>query len=120
MDSTQTKKHIVNAEGRAPGRVATEVAVLLMGKNRADFAKNRIPDVSVEVNSSSKMMFNQKKLRDKFYQKYSGYPGGLKKESQSQLIKSKGSREVLRKAVFGMLPKNKLRAQMIKRLKINE
>lgn len=114
------KKYTIDAKGRVPGRVATEVAVLLMGKNRTDFAKNRIPDVKVEVTSTSKMSFDAKKLKDKMYYRYSGYPGGLKKESQRHLIKTKGGSEVLRRAIYGMLPKNKLRAQMMKNLNIEE
>ncbi|PIQ66381.1 MAG: 50S ribosomal protein L13 [Candidatus Zambryskibacteria bacterium CG11_big_fil_rev_8_21_14_0_20_42_18] len=112
------KKYTIDAKGRVPGRVATEVAVLLMGKNRTDFARNRIPDVEVEVTSSAEMSLNAKKLTDKMYYSHSGFPGNLKIRSQAQLVKTKGAQEILRRAVYGMLPKNKLRAQMIKNLKI--
>lgn len=114
------KKHIINAKGRVPGRVATEVAVILMGKDRTDFARNRIPDVEVEVVSSSEMSFDSKKLKDKMYSHYSGFPGGLKRQTQEHVIKTKGAREVLRRAVYGMLPKNKLRAQMMNNLIIKD
>ena len=114
------KKHIIDAKGRVPGRIATEIAVLLMGKDRTDFARNKIPDVEVEVNSSAEMLFTAKKMRDKLYSHYSGFPGGLKRQSQEHVIKTKGAREVLRRAVYGMLPKNKLRPLMMKNLKINE
>ena|SRR3989344_1335801 len=114
------KKHIIDAKGRVPGRIATEIAVLLMGKDRTDFARNKIPDVKVEVNSSAEMLFTAKKMRDKLYSHYSGFPGGLKRQSQEHVIKTKGAREVLRRAVYGMLPKNKLRPLMMKNLKINE
>ena len=114
------KKHIIDAKGRVPGRVATEVAVLLMGKNRTDFARNRIPDVLVEVISSSQMLLSAKKLRDKMYSHHSGFPGSLKRRSQSHVVKTKGAREVLRRAIYGMLPKNKLRARMMNNLKIND
>lgn len=114
------KKHIIDAKGRVPGRVATEVAVFLMGKNRADFARNKIPAVEVEVVSSSQMLLNAKKLKDKMYSHYSGFPGGLKRHSQEHVVRTLGAREVLRRAVYGMLPKNKLRAQMMKNLKIND
>lgn len=112
------KKHIIDAKGRVPGRIATEVAGLLMGKNRADFAKNRIPDVLVEVVSSEEMLLDPKKLKDKLYSSHSGFPGSLKRRSQEYLIKTKGVQEVLRRAVYGMLPKNKLRPRMIKNLSI--
>lgn len=112
------KKYTIDAKGRVPGRVATEVAVLLMGKNRTDFARNRIPEVEVEVVSADEMSLTTKKLKDKMYYSHSGYPGSLKIRSQSQLIATKGAKEILRRAVYGMLPKNKLRPQMIKNLKI--
>lgn len=112
------KKHLIDAKGRAPGRVATEVATILMGKNRTDFARNRIPDVEVEVVSSSEMSLSPKKLKEKMYYTHSGYPGNLKIRSQSQILKTKGAGEILRRAVYGMLPKNKLRPRMMKNLKI--
>lgn len=113
-------KHTIDAKGRAPGRIATEVAVLLMGKNRTDFKKNAIPDIKVEVISSSEMSLDQKKLKDKMYHQYSGFPGGLKSETQGQLVNTKGAKEVLRRAVYGMLPKNKLRTRMMKNLIIQD
>ena len=112
------KTHVVDAKGRVPGRVATEVAVFLMGKDRVDFAKNRIPDVTVEVTSSSAMLLNVKKLKDKLYSHHSGFPGGLKRHSGDRVVSTKGAGEILRRAVYGMLPKNKLRPRMMKNLKI--
>jgi large subunit ribosomal protein L13 len=113
-------KYTIDAAKRAPGRVATEVAVLLMGKNRTDFSKNTIPAVEVEVVSAGEMRLNQNKMRDKEYFHHSLYPGGLKRETMGHLVEKKGAREVLRRAVYGMLPKNKLRARMMKNLKIKE
>ena len=112
------EKYTIDAKGRVPGRVATEIAVLLMGKNRTDFARNKIPDVSVEVVSSAEMKLDQKKLRDKTYAHHSGYPGSLKLHSQAHVVETKGHKEVLRRAVYGMLPKNKLRPRMMKNLNI--
>jgi large subunit ribosomal protein L13 len=111
-------KYSIDAKGKVPGRVATEIAVLLMGKNRTDFVKNAIPAVEVEVTNSSEMKLDQKKLRDKAYYTHSFYPGGLKKETMQHVINTKGASEVLRRAVYGMLPKNKLRPRMMKNLKI--
>jgi len=91
-----------------------------MGKNRADFARNRIPDVEVEVVSSSEMSLDTKKLKDKIYSHHSGFPGRLKRRTQEYVLKTNGSREILRRAVYGMLPKNKLRARMMKNLTIKE
>jgi large subunit ribosomal protein L13 len=113
-------KHTIDAKGKRPGRLATEVAVLLMGKNRTDFAKNRIPDIEVEITSASEMSLDPKKVDQKTYKNYSGYPGGLKVSSMKQVLEKKGAKEVLRKAVSGMLPKNKLRARMLRNLTIKD
>ncbi len=113
-------KYTIDAKGRVPGRIATEVAVLLMGKNRTDFSKNTFPLIEVEVISANAMMFNTKKLVDKVYHHYSGYPGGLKTQSMGKVLETKGAKEVLRRAVYGMLPKNKLRPKMMKNLKIKD
>lgn len=113
-------KYTIDAAKRAPGRVATEVAVLLMGKNRTDFSRNKIPAVEVEVTNAGAMSLNQNKIRDKRYARHSLYPGGLTLESMSHVLEKKGAREVLRRAIYGMLPKNKLRAKMMKNLKIHD
>ncbi len=113
-------KYTIDAKNKVPGRVATEVAVLLMGKNRTDFARNRIPEVEVEVLNSGGLKLEAKKLKDKSYYSHSGYPGNLKIRSQSQIVAAKGAGEVLRRAVYGMLPKNKLRPRMMKNLKIQD
>lgn len=110
----------IDATNKVPGRIATEVAVLLMGKNRADFAKNKIPAVEVLVENARAMKLDAKKLVAKNYARHSLYPGGLTLESMSQVVEKKGAKEVLRRAVYGMLPKNKLRAQMMKNLKITD
>jgi len=113
-------KHTLDATGKRVGRLATEIAVFLMGKNRTDFAKNRIPDLKVEIINASKMLIDARKKRDKEYVSHSGYPGSLKTKSMQQVIDSKGEKEVLRKAVLGMLPKNKLRPRMMKNLMIKD
>jgi len=113
------KKYTIDAKGRVPGRVATEVAVLLMGKDRTDFARNKIPEVQVEVMNTESMKLEARKLKAKSYYHHSGFPGSLTRLSQEQVVKTKGAKDVLRRAVYGMLPKNKLRPQMMKNLKIN-
>jgi len=111
-------KYTIDAKNRVPGRIATEVAVFLMGKNRTDFARNKIPEVEVEVTNVDSMKLEAKKLKAKSYHTHSGYPGSLKSLSQEHIVNTKGAGEVLRRAVYGMLPKNKLRPQMMKNLKI--
>ena len=110
----------IDADGKSLGRVAAEVAVLLMGKNRTDYARNKIPEIRVEVASASKLNISVKKVKTKTYARHSGYPGGLKLESMEHVIATKGAKEVLRRAVSGMLPKNKLRARMLRNLIIKE
>jgi len=113
-------KYSFDATNKKPGRLATELAVLLMGKNRADFAKNKIPTVEIEVTNANLMSFDQNKLRDKTYASHSGYPGSLKLPNMQEILDKKGGKEILRRAVLGMLPKNKLRPKMIKNLKITD
>lgn len=116
----ENKVYKLDATGKRPGRLATEVAVLLMGKNRTDYARNRIPDIKVEVVEASKMNIDPTKAKAKTYYHHSGYPGGLKSQNMEKVIEKKGAKDVLRRAVSGMLPKNKLRAQMLKRLIIKD
>ena len=113
-------KYTIDAENKKIGRVATEAAVLLMGKNLADFKRNAIPQVVVEIKNTSKASVDEKKLLQKTYSRYSGYPGGLKQPTGKQVVAKKGYSELFREAVSGMLPKNKLRAKMLKNLVITE
>jgi len=113
-------KHTLDATTKRVGRLATEIAALLMGKNRADFSKNKIPDIKVEVINASKLWIDARKKKDKTYASHSGYPGSLKLASMQQVINAKGQGEVLRRAVLGMLPKNKLRPLMMKNLIIKD
>lgn len=102
----------VDATGKPLGRLASEIAILLRGKDRADFVYHQDKGISVIVENADKIKITGKKLDQKEYVKYSGYPGGLKKTKARDISSS----AMLRKAVFGMLPKNKLRSKMIKRL----
>lgn len=116
-----TKKiHTIDASGKKLGRLASEIAVLLMGKNRSDFARNRIPEITIEVSNASLISIDPIKAKAKTYTRYSGYPGGIKSETLEHLKSRRGTKEVLRKAVKGMLPKNKLQARMLKNLIIKD
>lgn len=110
----------LDATGKKLGRMASQVAVLLMGKNTPDFQNNQVANVKVNITNSSKLDIDPKKLEEKTYKKYSGYPGGLKIKKMSQVIAKKGYEEVIREAVHGMLPSNKLRSKMMKNLIISE
>jgi large subunit ribosomal protein L13 len=120
MTTTSTEAHTIDATGKRLGRVATEVASLLIGKDRTDVVRNVVPDVSVTVNNTSKLLIDEKKRDTKEYQWYSGYPGGRRTLSMDQLVERKGYAEILRKAVYGMLPHNRLRAERMKKLTIHE
>ncbi len=117
---TEKKEYVIDATGKALGRVATEATELLRGKNTTTFVNYLAPKVTVKIVNASKLDVTQKKMRDKIYHHYSGHPGGMKNTSLAHLVEKKGWSEPLRKAVFGMLPANRLRAVMIKNLIITE
>lgn len=110
----------IDAQNKKLGRLASEVATILMGKNRADFVRNAIPDVKIKISNAGKIFVTNKKMSDKVYKRYSGYPGGLKEKSMKKVVSDKGMGEALRIAVKGMLPKNKLRDKMMQNLIIKE
>jgi large subunit ribosomal protein L13 len=112
--------HTIDAEGKKPGRIATQAAVLLMGKNLTTFVRNAIPNTKVSIIHASKLDIDPRKLDSKIYENFSGYPGGRKETTMKKLVEKKGNAEVLRKAVRGMLPANKLRDRMMKNLIITE
>lgn len=111
------KTHTIDATGKAPGRLAAGIAVLLRGKHRPDFFPYKDMGDFVLVKNVDKMKFTGKKLEKKKYFRHSGYLGSLKMIPMKRIFE-KNPEAVLKKAVFGMLPKNKLRAKFIKRLKI--
>jgi large subunit ribosomal protein L13 len=111
----ETRK--IDASGKILGRLATEIAVLLQGKHKSNFSPHLDSKEKIVVTNTSKIMLSSKKPEQKKYYWHSGYPGGIKEVSYKELFK-KNPNEVLRRAVYGMLPKNKLRAKMIKNLKL--
>lgn len=113
-------KYTLNAENKKVGRIATEAAVLLMGKNTPEFKKNAIPNITVEITNASKADIIESKMGQKTYSRYSGYPGGLRQPTMRQVIEKKGYGEIFKEAVSGMLPKNKLRSKMMNNLIVTE
>ena len=109
-------EHKIDAKGKKLGRLASEVAVLLMGKDRTDYARNEVADVKVVVSNITELDLPAKKLKDKVYLRYSGYPGGQKKRTLEEVIEKKGHADAFSKAVYGMLPGNKLRPLIMKNL----
>jgi large subunit ribosomal protein L13 len=110
--------YTLDAKGQKLGRIASEAAKLLMGKNSPSFSRNKAPDVKVTITNASKLAITEKKLVTKQYKRFSGYPGGLKEESLGHVIERRGIKEALRHAVRGMIPNNKLRPTMLKKLHI--
>lgn len=116
-DKVERKWWLVNAEGRVLGRLATEIATLLRGKKKPEFADFCDTGDFVIVVNAEKIRVTGRKLEEKIYYSHSGYPGGLKSESLKDLLRDKPE-EVIRRAVWGMIPKNKLGRQVFKKLKV--
>ncbi len=112
----ERKTYTIDVTKKSLGRVATQIAVLLMGKNEETYRPHEDKGAFVVVQNIDKIKLTGKKKEDKKYYRYSGYPGGLKETPYLKLIE-KDSGAALREAVRGMLPKNKLRRERIKRLK---
>ncbi len=112
----ERKIHKIDAAGKILGRLAVQIAVLLRGKQKAAFLRYIDSGDTVEVSNSDKIKFTGKKLKQKIYWRHSGYPGGVRKQTLEEKIK-KEPEKVLLQAVYGMLPKNKTRDKIIKRLK---
>ncbi len=108
--------HTIDAANKVLGRLATEVAILLRGKHKPDYAPYKNEGDFVIIKNAGKIKLTGKKIDQKIYYHHSGYLGGLKEMPMKKLFE-KNPEEVFKKAVFGMLPKNKLRAKIIKRLK---
>eukprot|EP00611_Tribonema_gayanum_P026990 TRINITY_DN6550_c0_g1_i1.p1 TRINITY_DN6550_c0_g1~~TRINITY_DN6550_c0_g1_i1.p1 ORF type:complete len:150 (-),score=30.56 TRINITY_DN6550_c0_g1_i1:44-493(-) len=111
--------HLVDAKDQIVGRLATQIAPLLVGKHKPTYSPNvACGDIVVVINAAD-VQFTGKKWTDKVYRWHSGYPGGLKERTPKQQLERRPE-EILRRAVMGMLPKNKLRSRMILQLKIYE
>jgi large subunit ribosomal protein L13 len=113
--TTNRKLHKLDATDIAPGRLATKIALLLRGKNKTDYTPHIDNGDIVEVSNARLLKFTGKKIDQKQYFNYSGYPGGMKVKKMKQLMETDPA-EVLRKAVREMLPGNRTRAAMLKRL----
>jgi len=115
----EKKEYIINAEGKRLGRVATEAAAVLLGKNSVTFVKNTPADVVVTIQNASKLDISDRRGKDEF-QTYSGHPGGRKVETLDHLANRRGYGEVVRRVVSGMIPKNKLHTPRMKNLVVTE
>ena len=107
----------INAKGRTLGRLATEISVYLLGKNKPTYSPDKLSSNFVIITNASEIHVTGSKLDNKEIYSHSGFIGGLKRETLGNALKSDPSK-VLRRSVKGMLPKNKLSEKLIHRLKI--
>ncbi len=124
MKTYQAKKeevehqwYLVDAEGKVLGRLATELAKILRGKNKPIYTPHVDTGDFVIVVNAGKVALTGKKMKDKIYYHHTGYPGGIREISAEKLLAKKPT-EMIRIAVKGMLPKNSLGRQMFQKLKV--
>ena len=117
MKKIERKLHKFDATNESAGRLASRIAIILRGKNKAEYEPHLDMGDIVEVENVNKLKFTGKKIEQKKYYHYSGYQGGLKETKIKDLFASKPS-EILKRAVRDMLPPTKLRNNMLKRLLI--
>ena len=109
--------YVVDADGQILGRLATEIADTLRGKNKPAYTPHVDTGDFVIVVNAGKVRVTGKKLEQKIYYRHSGYPGGLRERTLAEQL-ARRPEEVIRKAVKGMLPKNKLAAAQLRKLKV--
>ncbi|CAB4341240.1 MAG: 50S ribosomal protein L13 [Actinobacteria bacterium] len=117
VSEIQRSWYVVDAEGMVLGRLATEVATILRGKHKPTYTPHIDTGDHVIVINAEKVVLTSNKGDKLFVHRHSGYPGGLRTKSYGQLIAEKPD-EAVRRAVRGMIPKNRLGRQMIKKLKV--
>jgi large subunit ribosomal protein L13 len=117
LENVKRDWYLVDAQNLVLGRLASQVANVLRGKNKAIFTPSVDTGDFVIVVNAEKISLTGRKLADKIYYNHSGFPGGLKEITAEKLLEKKPE-DVIRRAVKGMLPKNKLSRHMLKKLKI--
>lgn len=110
--------HELDAKGQVLGRLATQVSVLLRGKNKPSFRPNIMSGDKVKIINASKVVFTGNKMEQKMYYRHSGYLGNLKEFKLKEMM-AKDPTKVVEKAIYGMLPDNKLRKIWMKNLEIS-
>lgn len=116
-------KYTIDAADKKIGRIASEAASYLMGKNTVSFAKNNVADAKVEIINANRVYVTAKKKQGGAgddYVRYTGHRGGIKSLTLGEMIAQKGMSRVFKLAVYSMLPKNKLRARRMKNLSVKE
>jgi large subunit ribosomal protein L13 len=116
-EELEQKWYLVNADGKVLGRLATELAKILKGKNKPIYTPHVDTGDFIVVVNAGKLTLTGKKMKDKIYYHHTGYPGGIKEMTAEKLLAKKPT-EMIRMAVRGMLPKNSLGRQMLRKLKV--
>ena len=120
MSPTTIMEHHIDAKGRSLGRVASDAAKFLLGKNTTDVKKNAVASVTVRITNASLLRITDKKKLQMKYHTHSGYPGSDRHPTLGNIIEKKGHGEALKRAVKGMLPLNTLRDKRMKHLVVEE
>ena len=113
----ERKWHVIDASGKVLGKVASDAARLLMGKHKVIFTRNLDTGDYVVIVNADKIVVTGNKEQKKFYYSHSGYPGGLKTTSLEKMQETHPT-EIIERAIKGMLPHNRLGAQMLKKLRV--
>ena len=113
----ERKWYVIDAEGKTLGRLASEIAKILRGKNKPHYTPHvDVGDFVVVVNAE-KVVVTGKKAEQKVYRRHSGYPGGMKETGYERMMERRPE-EILRRAVYGMMPKTRLAREQFRKLKI--
>ncbi len=116
-EETKQDWYVVDASGKVLGRLASEIALRLRGKHKAIYTPHVDTGDFIVVVNAEKIALTGKKLTDKIYYSYSGYPGGLRETAAGKMLAEKPE-NLIRIAVAGMMPKNNLGRKMLKKLKV--
>lgn len=116
-EDVERKWHLVDVEGKVLGRVATDIALKLQGKHKPTYTPHTDAGDYVVVTNAKKVAVTGKKVTDKIYYSHTGFPGGIKNRTFGEMLE-RNPEKIIEKAVFNMLPKNRLRSDRMARLKI--
>jgi large subunit ribosomal protein L13 len=116
-ETRQRDWYVVDAEGKTLGRLATQIADALRGKRKPEYTPHCDTGDFVVVVNAAKVRVTGNKLNDKLYHRHSGYPGGLRSRTLAEML-DRRPEEVVRMAVKGMLPRNRLARQQLTKLKV--
>jgi large subunit ribosomal protein L13 len=115
--TVERKWYVVDAEGQTLGRLASEIAKILRGKNKPEYTPHVDTGDFVVVVNAEKISVTGRKAQQRVFRRHTGYPGGLREVSYEQMLARKPE-EILRKAVYGMMPRTRLARKQFKKLKI--